>query len=216
MGRVQTFKEASRLKEFIVALLVSNMAITAVQMAIIVGVLGLISFILGVLAETKKPAAGTPIPGKDVVICKYPSSPTVVLGSLSFVFLIASSVFGYLSVFYPYRGKQVPQSILFKSMNFTIFFNVSVFAAGMGAMFLLWPTITEQLHRSHNVHHNLETECPTAKTGLLGGGAFVSLDAALLWMVALMLAVNAREDFLDEQKEDHFKGGDDHVITTNI
>merc|ERR1712183_980334 len=136
MGRVQTFKEASRLKEFIVALLVSNMAITAVQMAIIVGVLGLISFILGVLAETKKPAAGAPIPGKDVVICKYPSSPTVVLGSLSFVFLIASSVF----------------------------------AAGMGAMFLLWPTITEQLHRSHNVHHNLETECPTAKTGLLGGG----------------------------------------------
>merc|ERR1712100_15091 len=116
-GRVQTFKEASRLKEFIVALLVSNMAITAVQMAIIVGVLGLISFILGVLAETKKPAAGTPIPGKDVVICKYPSSPTVVLGSLSFVFLIASSVFGYLSVFYPYRGKQVPQSILFKSMT---------------------------------------------------------------------------------------------------
>lgn len=83
-------------------------------------------------------------------------------------------------------------------------------------MFLLWPTITEQLHRSHNVHHNLETECPTAKTGLLGGGAFVSLDASLLWMVALMLAVNAREDFLDEQKEDHFKGGDDHVITTNI
>jgi len=90
------------------------------------------------------------------------------------------------------------------------------FAAGMGAMFLLWPTITEQLHRSHNVHHNLETECPTAKTGLLGGGAFVSLDAALLWMVALMLAVNAREDFLDDQKEDHFKGGDDHVITTTI
>ena len=42
------------MQEFIVALLVSNMAVTAVQMAIVVGVLGLISFILGVLAETKK------------------------------------------------------------------------------------------------------------------------------------------------------------------
>lgn len=43
--------------------------------------------------------------------------------------------------------------------------------------------------------------CPTAKTGLLGGGAFVSLDSALFWLVALMLADNAREDYFSEVGE---------------
>lgn len=45
----------------------------------------------------------------------------------------------------------------------------------------------------------METSCPTAKTGLLGGGAFVSLDSALFWLVALMLADNAREDYFEEK-----------------
>lgn len=74
--------------------------------------------------------------------------------------------------------------------------------AGLAAALLLWPTITEQLHLSRNVHRNLDTACPTAKTGLLGGGAFVSLDASLFWLVALMLADNAREDYFDETEKD--------------
>lgn len=45
----------------------------------------------------------------------------------------------------------------------------------------------------------METTCPTAKTGLLGGGAFVSLDSALFWLVALMLADNTREDYFEEK-----------------
>lgn len=77
------------------------------------------------------------------------------------------------------------------------------FSAGLAGTFLLWPTIQEQLHRSRNVHHNLDTDCPTAKTGLLGGGAFLSLDSCLFWLVALMLADNAREDYFDETE----KGG---------
>ncbi|KAB1204513.1 hypothetical protein CJ030_MR8G021835 [Morella rubra] len=178
------------------------MAVTGTKMAVIVGALGAISFVFGVLAETKKPAGGTPIPGKGVVICKYPSSPTVAFGCLSLLFLMASTVVGYLSLFYPYKGKHVPTSVLFKSTNFVVFFNVSLFTAGLGATFLLWPTITEHLHLSRNVHHNLSTECPTAKTGLLGGGAFASLDASLFWLVALMLAINAREDFLDDTEQD--------------
>lgn len=68
----------------------------------------------------------------------------------------------------------------------------------------MWPTISEQLHLSRNVHHNPNYECPTAKTGLLGGGAFLSLDSTLFWLVALMLAGNAREDFFDE--DDDLKG----------
>ena len=76
------------------------------------------------------------------------------------------------------------------------------FTGGLAATLLLWPTITEHLHLIRNVHHNLTTECPTAKTGLLGGGAFVSLDSALFWLVALMLADNAREDHFDEGEKD--------------
>lgn len=63
---------------------------------------------------------------------------------------------------------------------------------------LLWPTITEQIHLTRNVHHDPSYTCPTAKTGLLGGGAFLSLDSSLFWLVALMLASNARDDFFDE------------------
>lgn len=56
---------------------------------------------------------------------------------------------------------------------------------------------------TRNVHRNLETDCPTAKTGLLGGGAFLSLDSCLFWLVALMLADNVREDHLDGVESRH-------------
>ncbi|XP_041019487.1 uncharacterized protein LOC121261270 [Juglans microcarpa x Juglans regia] len=178
------------------------MAVSVRLMALIVACCGVVSFIFGVVAENKKPASGTPITGKGVVICKYPSDPTVVLGYLSVVFLIATTVVGYLSLFYPYKGKSVPQAALFRSSSFVVFFNIAIFTAGLAATLLLWPTITEQIHLARNVHHNLNTDCPTAKTGLLGGGAFLSLDACLFWLVALMLADNAREDYFDETEKD--------------
>ncbi|MED6185090.1 hypothetical protein PIB30_053641 [Stylosanthes scabra] len=62
----------------------------------------------------QQPAAGTPVPGKGVVTCKFPADPTVALGYLSFAFLIVSTVAGYMSLFYPYKGKSVPQGVLFK------------------------------------------------------------------------------------------------------
>lgn len=88
------------------------------------------------------------------------------------------------------------------------------FSGGLALTLLLWPTITEQLHLSRKVHHNLETTCPTAKTGLFGGGAFLSLDSALFWLVALMLADNAREDYFDEIEQDG-KGLDGQVIPSS-
>ncbi|XWS72892.1 hypothetical protein CRYUN_Cryun02cG0078700 [Craigia yunnanensis] len=178
------------------------MAVTMKRAALIVSFLGILSFIFGVIAENKKPASGTPISGKDMVICKYPSDPSVVLGYLSVAFLILSTSAGYWSLFYPYKGKSVPHSVLFRSSSFFVFFNIALFTGGLAATLLLWPTITEHLHLIRNVHHNLTTECPTAKTGLLGGGAFVSLDSALFWLVALMLAANAREDHFDEVEKD--------------
>ncbi|XP_022974920.1 uncharacterized protein LOC111473743 [Cucurbita maxima] len=162
---------------------------------------GVISFIYGVVAENKKPASRTPIPGKGTVICQYPADPTVALGYLSVGFLLASSIAGYLSLFYPYQGKPVPRGSMFKSSTSSIFFNIALFTTGLTITLLVWPTITEKIHLTRNVHQNLETACPTAKTGLLGGGAFLSLDSSLFWLVALMWAGNAREDYFDEIEE---------------
>ncbi|MFS8030502.1 putative modifying wall lignin-1/2 [Helianthus anomalus] len=176
------------------------MEITTKRMAVVVGALGVVSSILGVIAENKKPASGTPITGKDVVICKYPADPTVILGYLSFGFLVISTLAGAFSLFYPYKGKSIPWPALFQSTSFFIFFLVALGSTGLAAAMLLWPTITEHRHLLSNVHYNLETTCPTAKTGLLGGGAFLALDAALFWLVSLMLADNAREDYFDDVK----------------
>ncbi|KAJ7958682.1 putative Transmembrane protein [Quillaja saponaria] len=174
------------------------MGVNTEKMSAIVLGLGLVSFILGVFAENIKPSAGTPIVGKGVVICKYQSDPTVALGYASFGFLVASTVAGFLSTFYPYKGKSVPSAALFKSKSLVIFLNLSMATAAFSAALILWPTITEQLHLIHNVHHNLNTDCPTAKTGLIGGGAFLSLNASLLWLASLILTKNAREDYLEE------------------
>ncbi|KAI5393923.1 uncharacterized protein LOC127093833 [Lathyrus oleraceus] len=177
------------------------MVATVKQMSLIVSAFGIMSFILGVIGENKKPAAGKAIPNVDgvSVTCQYPYDPTVVLGFLSAIFLIASSVVGYLSLFYPYNGKSIPQGTLLKHTSFAIFLNVALFTTGLAAMAILWPTITEHIHLTRNVHRDVNYECPTAKTGILGGGAFLSLDSSLLWLVALMLAGNAREDFFEEQ-----------------
>ncbi|XP_022974556.1 uncharacterized protein LOC111473246 [Cucurbita maxima] len=177
------------------------MAVSVKIMSLTVLTLGVISFIYGVVAENKKPASRTPIPGKGTVICQYPADPTVALGYLSVGFLLASSIAGYLSLFYPYQGKPVPRGAMFKSNTSSIFFNIALFTTGLTITLLVWPTITEKIHLTRNVHQNLETACSTAKTGLLGGGAFLSLDSSLFWLVALMWAGNAREDYFDEIEE---------------
>lgn len=79
--------------------------------------------------------------------------------------------------------------------------------ASLGAALLIWPTVTEQLHLKNKVHHNLNTTCPTAKTGLLGGGALVSLCSSLFWLISHMLTDNAREDYLEEEADRKGKYG---------
>eukprot|EP00262_Sarcandra_glabra_P016600 TRINITY_DN5462_c0_g1_i1.p1 TRINITY_DN5462_c0_g1~~TRINITY_DN5462_c0_g1_i1.p1 ORF type:complete len:201 (+),score=33.62 TRINITY_DN5462_c0_g1_i1:192-794(+) len=168
------------------------------QIALSVTVFGALAFIFGVIAENKKPAMGTPIPGKGVVICSFPSDPTIALGVLSVISLFVSTILGLVSVFYPYKGKSVPTKALFRSTTLVVFFavalSVSVLAEGM----MMWATITEGLHRTNNVHDDMNYACPTAKTGLFGGAAFVALDAALFWLICQMLTLNARADYLEE------------------
>nr|XP_016441509.1 PREDICTED: uncharacterized protein LOC107767105 [Nicotiana tabacum] len=155
---------------------------------------------------------------KRRVICKYKSDPTVALGYLSFALLVASSVADFLSLFYPYQGKSIPQAALLKNTSFVVVLNIALGTTGLAAALILWPTISEQLHITRNIHHNLQTDCPTTKTGLLGGGAFLSLDSALFWLVALMLADNAREDyFQDADVKGELKASyaDDEVIKSS-
>ncbi|KAK2640784.1 hypothetical protein Ddye_022547 [Dipteronia dyeriana] len=96
-------------------------------MATTVALLGVKSFVLGIIAENKKPASGTPwISGGGVVTCNYPSDPTVFLGFLSIVSLAASVVVGFYAVFYPYKGKYVPHIVFFRNKTFFVFFNITV------------------------------------------------------------------------------------------
>ncbi|XXG52344.1 hypothetical protein AAC387_Pa03g0711 [Persea americana] len=168
------------------------------QISLAVAFFGVVAFILGVIAENKKPASGTPIVGQDVVICKYPADPTIALGSLSVIFLFICVILGLVSVFHPYNGKSVPTEGLFRSTTLAVFFVVAMGVSVLAEAMMMWATITEGLHRSRNVHHYLQTACPTAKTGLFGGAAFLALDASLFWLVCQMLTLNARADYLEE------------------
>lgn len=67
---------------------------------------------------------------------------------------------------------------------------------------LLWATVVESVHRNHNHHSVVSGSCPTAKSGLFGGAAFMALDATLFWLICLMLAVNARADHFGYEDED--------------
>ncbi|KAK3140874.1 hypothetical protein QOZ80_5AG0406970 [Eleusine coracana subsp. coracana] len=175
------------------------MALSSPQrIALIVAFFGILAFVLGVVAENKKPAYGTPMKGKDVVICKFPNDPTIAMGSLSIVALVLAAIIGHVSIFHSYSGKSVPRGALFQSTSLSVFFVVAELVSALALAMLLWATVTEGLHRSNNVHQDMEYQCPTAKTGLFGGAAFLALDASLFWLVCQMLALNARADYLDE------------------
>ncbi|KAL5537347.1 hypothetical protein UlMin_043120 [Ulmus minor] len=62
-----------------------------------------------------------------------------------FYLLLVSTVVGFMSLFYPYKGKSLPHVALFQSTSFDVFFNIAVFMAGLATTLLLWPTITGQL-----------------------------------------------------------------------
>uniref|UniRef100_A0A0A9AJG8 MARVEL domain-containing protein n=1 Tax=Arundo donax TaxID=35708 RepID=A0A0A9AJG8_ARUDO len=175
------------------------MALSSPQrIALIVAFFGLLAFVLGVIAENKKPPYGTPIQGKDVVLCKFPNDPTIAMGSLSLVALVLTAIVGHVAIFHPYSGKSVPRGALFQSTSLSVFFVVAELVSALAFAMLIWATVTEGLHRTNNIHHDMDYQCPTAKTGLFGGAAFLSLDAALFWLVCQMLALNTRADYLDE------------------
>ncbi|KAG1337969.1 hypothetical protein COCNU_04G002750 [Cocos nucifera] len=76
---------------------------------------------------------------------------------------------------------------------------------------MLMGIIQEALQHIHNVHQDVEYACPTAKTGVLGGAAFLNLDASLFWLVSLMLTMNVREDYFGETED--WKGECSEILT---
>ncbi|XP_057431295.1 uncharacterized protein LOC130724139 [Lotus japonicus] len=174
------------------------MAATVKQMAAIVSMLGVVSFILGIVAGRKNLVGRTPILLYDgIVTCMCPPV-SVVFAYLSVAFLIAFTKFGYISVFYPYKGKSVPHSEMFKHSTFTTFFHIAFFSSGVASYVLLRSTLItggELAHLTINIHNGPIYECPTAKIDILEVGAVLSLLSSMLWLVALMLAGNAREEF---------------------
>jgi hypothetical protein len=72
-----------------------------------------------------QPPYGTPIKGKDVVICKFPSDPTIAMGSVSIVALLLAAFVGHVAIFFPYKGKSVPRGALFQSTSLSVFFVIA-------------------------------------------------------------------------------------------
>ncbi|XP_057432801.1 uncharacterized protein LOC130725603 [Lotus japonicus] len=168
------------------------MAAMVEQMVAIVCMLGGVSHIMAVVSVRKKLTVETPVPGDDggTVTCEYPTVQSVVFGYLSVAFLIACTMFGYIFVFYPYKGKSVPQRVMLKHTSFTICFYIAFFTFGLTANLLLWTTIRDQAHLTNNVHSDL-----ICKTDTLGVGSIFSVYSTMLWLAALMYADNARGMF---------------------
>ncbi|CAN6337355.1 unnamed protein product [Urochloa humidicola] len=170
------------------------------QLGLATALFGVLSFVLAVLAELKKPPYGTPVQGRDVVMCRFPRDPTVALGALSALAAACSAALGALAVFFPYDGRSVPRNVLFAHTPLYVFFHVAVGVTVAGAGTTVWATAAEAMLHVRNVHRDPAAyACSTAgMTGVLGGAAFLNLDAMLFWVVCLMLVRNVREDYFDE------------------
>lgn len=109
------------------------------------------------------------------------TDPSVVLGDLSKACLIASTLLGYISVFYPYDGKSVPRGFMFKDIIFTIFFSAALLYSA-AATNVLWDD---------------EASCSEClgEAGNLEGGGYISLGASLLWWATLAWAGFVREEY---------------------
>ncbi|WVZ98882.1 hypothetical protein U9M48_044257 [Paspalum notatum var. saurae] len=171
------------------------------QLGLATALFGVLSFVLAILAELNKvPPFGTPILGRDVVVCRFPRDPTVALGALSALAAACSAGLGALAVFFPYGGRRIPRETLLGHTPLYAFFHIAVGVTVAGAGTTVWATAAEAMHHARNVHRDLAYACPTAETttGVFGGAAFLNLDAMLFWIVCHMLACNVREDYFDD------------------
>jgi len=172
------------------------------KFAAVLALPGVLAFILGILAENKKPSGDLAVKliGRSgLITCNYPKDPTPVLGSLAAVLLFVSAAVAVVSIIYPYEGKNISLKNLAKSKGLVTFVVLSVSLFLVAEALLLWATVLESVHRNQKHHSG---SCPTAKAGLFGGAAFMALDSTLFWLICLMLTVNARADHFGFEEED--------------
>ncbi|KAJ7279250.1 hypothetical protein O6H91_02G052800 [Diphasiastrum complanatum] len=165
---------------------------------------GLISFALGILAENKKPGddAIKLVQSSGLITCHYPHDSSIALGVVSILLLSVSTISALGALFFPYDGKAVPHSKLWKSKLFLVFLVLSLVLYFTSEGLLMWATITESNHRKYNTHHQALDACPTAKTGLFGGAAFLSLDTTLFWLICMILIANVRSEHFEEIEDE--------------
>jgi hypothetical protein len=73
-----------------------------------------------------QPPYGTPVQqGPDVVVCRFPSDPTVALGALSALAAACSAALGALAAFFPYGGRHVPRNVLLGYTPLYVFLHVT-------------------------------------------------------------------------------------------
>ncbi|EFJ38059.1 hypothetical protein SELMODRAFT_164273 [Selaginella moellendorffii] len=175
--------------------------------ALLVSTLGALAFILGIMAENKKPESVASTTVNGITICHYPSDASISLGAAAVAVLFVTTCVALVALFFPYDGKHIPHGVLWKNAAFTTFFVLSLAVYLTAEGLLLWTTISESMHHKQNKHYHLAADgCPTAKTGLFGGAAFLALDSTLFWLICLMLLGNAREDHFGMEDEASMKG----------
>ncbi|KAJ7552028.1 hypothetical protein O6H91_06G039300 [Diphasiastrum complanatum] len=175
------------------------------QATLLFTLFGMVAFILGILAENKKPTDDVIQlqQSNGVSICHYPRDSSPTLGSLAVVFLFISSSIAIVAMFYPYGGKSIPQSALWRNTLFMVFFSLSLALYFLAEALLLWAVIRQSMTRKHNIHPLSLDSCPSAKAGLFGGAAFLALDTTLFWLICMMLVSNARADHFQEGEDEN-------------
>lgn len=88
-----------------------------------------------------------------------------------------------ICLFYPYKGKSVPQFFIQKLQIGGVFY-CYFRHSGIGGGAALVANIN-RLYLKRNIHLNLATNSSTVKTDLLSGRAFLSLVSALFRLVCL-------------------------------
>ncbi|KAL2609051.1 hypothetical protein R1flu_027624 [Riccia fluitans] len=178
--------------------------------ALILTVPGLLAFIFAVVAENKKPTddKAEQIFANGVTTCNFPDDPTIALGILAVIFLFISAILATVSFYYPFDKKPVSKSILWRSTSLVIFTILSYVIFMVAEALLLWAILVESDHCNNNRHLGEIQAYPTAKAGLFGGAGFLALDATLFFLIALMLTVNSRADYLELEADDRGSYGE--------
>ncbi|KAK4338096.1 hypothetical protein RND71_042583 [Anisodus tanguticus] len=189
-----------------------TMAMSVKHMSIIIATLDVLSFIFGVVAENNKGEEGhslQPEPQFQEKGLLFVNIDMIQLLPWDFclLFLAASAVAGFLSLFYPYKGKSIPQAVLQRSTSFIIFLNVALGQLLVDIFELMLCPLTwtckkfQWMHRvetyNFNDIYNVGNKVMDGNSGSVKMGLSSLPDSKLL-KAFKQLADNTRKDYFEE------------------